>query len=506
MVSYVNRRFVLKGAGGVTVFLPYLGSWLWSNKLRAAENKPLPRFAMIFSGHGQFSEHWLPDPNKVNWEQDSMYERYVSLSRIAGDISPIIGKDFDPLRAKITLMSRIDYASDRPNHNCEALLLGDTLSSGQGRDSMDHVMAQALFGSSPLNLAVNSPYSSSQDKHHISTKNGRAVVGVSNPAKAFDNLFNLGNTAAAVEVQNNSGQPTPAQNNLKAIDLVREQYLSLRNSSKLSQVDKLKLEEHVAFISELQGKLKGSEPTKGGSGGGQGVPKSMCKNPKSPGPAPLNTGRSEDYGIVLDQSMEVMRLGLVCGVAPVATVMLHAYDYFNGTLGFLGLKSVFHESIGHGEAKGEKLILQRYYAKKVAEFMRALDQVEDTVGGSTVLDNSLVAWMNDLGSSANSPNDHARANLPILIGGKAGGKWKSGKFVDYGRNYGQGKRIHSAGGFYQGRPVNQLLLTMLQSLGVRPDQYETQPGAGFGVYGSKSESMQQNSARNHKTEKLPIVS
>ena len=51
--------------------------------------------------------------------------------------------------------------------------------------------------------------------------------------------------------------------------------------------------------------------------------------------------------------------------------MTHPYDYFGGSLDFLGLSGGFHNDYGHGGDKAGKLKIQQFISQKLADFAAA---------------------------------------------------------------------------------------------------------------------------------------
>ncbi|MFK7872004.1 MAG: DUF1552 domain-containing protein [Oligoflexales bacterium] len=485
-----SRRMFLKHTSGLVVGIPLLSSLFQKQAFAAAGGAD--RFVFLHSGHGQFADQWLPDPSSYNWAQNNTNERRVDLTDIAGPISQILGADFDSLRDKLTLLSRIDYSSDGPNHNPEALLTGGILGANNAEISIDHVIADKKYGKSPLNIIVNSHATANPSKFNCSVKNASYAQAYYSPAVIFNQVFQLNGTAA----EKTPGAVISSNQQKKVIDFVLEEYKSLENNSRLSKADKERLQEHIQLLSEVEGKINDSISS---------PPPASCSNIQGPTSSPLNTGDSADYDIVLDQAFEILGIAVRCGQEPISTLMFHPYDYFQGNLDFLGLTGDFHTSVGHADEaqyKPQKLKLQQYYAQKIAKFLSELNTVENTTTGDTYLDNSIVFWGNDQGA-ADRPGYHSDLNLPIFIaGGKAAGL-QTGQYIDYGTAMnGLVSANYPSAQF--GRPLNQVLVTILQGMGLTPNEYEA-PGGGFGHYGGRTAVFETNGADDHKTSPLPFL-
>ncbi|MEO0336554.1 MAG: hypothetical protein AAF202_09170 [Pseudomonadota bacterium] len=73
--------------------------------------------------------------------------------------------------------------------------------------------------------------------------------------------------------------------------------------------------------------------------------------------------------------------------------------------------------------------------------------------------------------------------MPVLLAGQAGGALTTGRLIDYGPNYDDGAFLrapdtYGRNGYREGRVYNQLLVTLLQAMGLSPSQYESSPGSG----------------------------
>lgn len=491
----VSRRHFLRGLGGVTVALPVLPSLLPTSALAAAA--PKLRFVAIHSGHCQAVEQWHPDYSKFQWSEQSGNDRAVQLSAIQGNISPVLGSAFDALRSKINILSRLDSTSVAPNHNSEVILSGGVKS--EITDTLDQVLAAKLTGGSPLNLYVRSVFDQYYSgASHVSVAKGAYSPGQFNPSSVFKNLF-----------QSSSGTSGSDGNKLQrrdlaTVDLVLNQFKTLRASRRLSKLDGERLDRHLELIAQTEAKLKSSIGNTGGV--------SSCANVSGPNSSPVVSTNAADYQTVIDQMFDVVELALKCGQVRIATLMLHAYDYFSGSIGFIpgvsgGVR--MHEDIGHAgspELRAMKLNLNRWFGERVARFLKNLDVIEDATTGSTYLDNSIVLWANDQGSFQDG-NAHSSINLPVLLAGKAGGFLKTGRYIDYGPAYPNLNRAVAGdeyGVYKKGRPYNQLLVTIAQSMGLAPAAYEGSSGQGFGVYGARTTDYS-SLPGNHRRDILPFL-
>lgn len=76
----------------------------------------------------------------------------------------------------------------------------------------------------------------------------------------------------------------------------------------------------------------------------------------------------------------------------------------------------------------------------------------------------------------------SRANTSSYAPGSAGGQLRTGRYVDY-TDWDRPIRFRQHdGSVIEGVQFNRLLVTIMQAMGLSPDEYEREPGRGFGEY------------------------
>jgi hypothetical protein len=121
----------------------------------------------------------------------------------------------------------------------------------------------------------------------------------------------------------------------------------------------------------------------------------------------------------------------------------------------------------------------------------------------TILDNSLVWWVQESGFSTHDP-----ISMPIVTAGSAGGYFKTGYAVDY-RRLGGSKWNNAE---YPGILYAQWLANVLQSMGVPKSEYHLNPtDKGYGVnwrqpdWGGNTAQLWPDSVFNMADDKLPFI-
>jgi hypothetical protein len=97
---------------------------------------------------------------------------------------------------------------------------------------------------------------------------------------------------------------------------------------------------------------------------------------------------------------------------------------------FAGVNEEHHELSHAGDADPEsieKLVkINVWHAQEVAYLLDRLEAAKE-VDGTSLLDNSLVLWGNELGAG----NSHSYRDIPWLLAGGAGGALRTGRFIRY---------------------------------------------------------------------------
>ncbi|MBX9583637.1 MAG: DUF1552 domain-containing protein [Gemmataceae bacterium] len=144
----------------------------------------------------------------------------------------------------------------------------------------------------------------------------------------------------------------------------------------------------------------------------------------------------------------LLALAFQADITRVATMMvgressIRSYDH-------LGLPESHHQLSHHKNdpATLAKLVkIQTYHAGLFADFVGKLKALPD--GDGTLLDRCLVLY----GAGIADSNRHTHDDLPVLLVGTGNGTVRSGRHLDCGKD----------------TPVTNLLLTMLDRIGVRP--------------------------------------
>jgi hypothetical protein len=214
------------------------------------------------------------------------------------------------------------------------------------------------------------------------------------------------------------------------LDAVAHDLTSLQK--KLGAEDRRTLDAHLTTVREIEQRLDILAQL-GGS----------CAMPAEPGPIePFYT--LENYPEIGKLQMDLLAMSLACDLTHVASIQ---WSYAVGTAVFSWL-NIFedHHSLSHlegDEVPREQLIqVNTWFAEQLAYLIAQLRAIPE--GDSTLFDNSVILWCNDLGSGA----AHSHTDIPFLLAGSCAGYFQTGRHI-----------------VYNAQPHNNLLLSLIHAMG-----------------------------------------
>ena len=405
-----SRRNILRGAvrgSAVAMALPILDLFLDGNgEAMAATGKPIPtRFGTWFWGCGVNTARWFP--SKVGKDYD-----------IKEELRPIA-----PYKDKVTIFSNLNCnLAGRPNlvhwSGVMATLSGAAPLVGgqQGGTSLlptidclvaDHIGKGTRFSS--LEVACTGQSSVSYSMRTGATVNPSEVDPVALYRRLFGPEFKDPNKAEFT--------PDPAimlrESVLSAVKEDRDDLMRTLGASDRQRVDQYftsvrQVEQQMSMMLEKP------------------APAEACVIAKEPG--------KHELGPTWDMAMnshdllgQLLVMALACNQTRVFNVAL---SNAGSNLRKAG-DPVSHHELTHEEPVDEALGYQpkaTYFVERSMETLGSMLKMLDGVkeGAGTLLDNTLVLAT----SESNFAKIHSVDNLPILVAGRAGGKWKAGQHID----------------------------------------------------------------------------
>lgn len=423
-----SRRTALRGVvsgAAVTVALPLLDCFLDGNGEALAAGAPLPtRFGVWFWGCGVNEARWVPD--KIGPDYD-----------IKAELAPIAAH-----KDKVTVLSGFNCTlGGRANRahwsGVMATLSGSAPTQG-GMDggatdypTIDTIVADAVGAGSrfrSIEVACTGNPGVSYSMRAGSTVNPSEVDPVALYRRLFGSEF--------VDPNGKDFKPDPAimlrQSVLSSVLDERDALLKTLGAS-----DRARLDEYFTTVRQNEKQLAQllEKP----------APAEACVLGKEPEEVAL--GPTWDVAVKThDLLTDLVVMALACNQTRVFNIALSAAA---SNLRKADSPMSFHQ-FTHEEPVDQQLGYQPnstfFIEKSVAAFGTLVSKLAAVKeGDGTLLDNSLVLAT----SESNFAKLHTIENLPILVAGTAGGKWKSGQ--------------HIAG---RGDPSSRVGLTIQQALGM----------------------------------------
>lgn len=222
----------------------------------------------------------------------------------------------------------------------------------------------------------------------------------------------------------------------------------------LGYEDKQTLDRHLQSIRDLEARLD-----VGGSVG------EACRQPTVALPGG-NFEQNDQYPVTGRAQMDMLVMALACDLTRVASLQWSRsvsnvrFNWVPQTLGE-GHHGLSHYDDGNANAQADLLEINKWYSEQFAYLLGQMEAIQE--GDSTLLDNTVVVWVNELGKG----NNHTRRDIPFILAGSCGGYFNTGRHLDMG-----------------GEPHGKLLVSLTHAMGKPVDtfgvpQYSQGPLSGL---------------------------
>lgn len=401
----LSRRMLLRGAGTLMA-LPFLEAMFPARALGQVAPKPR-RLVAFYVPDGMVMNQWTPAATGAGWAPTSILQPLIDAG-LKNDVLVLTGLANRPAQPD----GPGDHASGTGAFITARHPFKTAAANIQNGISLDQVMANAVrqytrFGSLELGIDgggnsgdCDSGYSCAY-AHNISWASAtQPLAKETNPQSVFDRLFgtvDASQTAAAVAKRKKYKQ--------SVIDSVKDDATRLK--TQLGTTDNRKLDEYLTGLRELEVRIATEVPT-------------QCL----PGVKP---GGYTDIRDKTTQMLDLIAYAFQCDLTRVATFMMQnaGSDY---TYGFLGMTDGHHSMSHHGGDATKLSKLTKIDTWEVTQLAHLLGKLKGiTEPDGTVLDNSLVFFSSEIEDG----DSHSHFNMPIIVGGKAGGNFTPGRHVRY---------------------------------------------------------------------------
>jgi hypothetical protein len=473
----LRRRHFLRGMGGVALGLPFLEA-LAPRGAGAQTSTQVKRFGVFFACNGVDMARWFP-----NGDFGALSEQMLAGTANEA-LTPYLDKLLFPRGVHMSPRGwGIDGggADDHGKgmaHKLTAQFADeeDWLAMGP---SLDYVLAQQINPGSEgsrtaaLNLLVGRGGNYRGLDYSSYSGPMQAILGINNPWNAYAQFINLGGSGEGGEGGEATSRLTLRRESV--LDLVSVQFDDLKRGP-LSTADKQKLDAHFSAIREIEMQMAAA-----GMSCGDATLEQAARAYEGVDPEQLE--QNDQYPNVALLQVDIMALALACDYTRVATVQ---FDRGSGgpTFTWDGMNHEYnHHKLSHGKVRDdcfgdstedgcadvagyEDMLfdIDRWHQQKFARLLERLSSYTEE-DGSTVLDNSVILYTNELSDG----KGHSFLDLPYILAGSAGGYFKQGQYVQLAT---------SDQWDDSGAPHNQLLNTIVNAMGVPSDWFGAAEGSG----------------------------
>jgi hypothetical protein len=232
------------------------------------------------------------------------------------------------------------------------------------------------------------------------------------PSLAFDSLFENGGRLR----------------NTSVLDRVKEHALAL--SARISSTDKLKLDEYLASVRDVERSIERMRTDKDKAeerARKAGRPLLTMERPKD--------GLPEDIRDHIRLMCDIIALGFQTDKTRVASLLL-ARDLSALYYPFLNV-SKQHHGASHYDTEADYQKIVQFHVTQLAYLAKRLDAMPE--GETTVLDNSCLLFLSNMWSGTK----HDNRKVPVVTIGGLGGKLETGRALDYSESGDDNRKLCS---------------------------------------------------------------
>ncbi len=445
-----SRRMFLSGAGAALV-LPFLPSLLPRGVKAETVTRPV-RYIQVQNPYGPTAKLFYGQ--RTTKQRVSPNVNVEDLTAIDGPISTIFGNEWNPFKSRMSLLSGIDVLSRNPNHHycmttCASSydegLDGDNIAPSSGQPSLDYIMsasAKVYGGNVPqarrlvaLNPVTTDDYSSNRSFSWRPGSSGLSMVSPIKQTDAFYGVFSSGFGEATVV--------DPREQAL--ISGVWDDFKRVRDGNRISSADKKRLDAYMGLINDI---------TAGAA---------QCEVPDRP--------QESSVEIRIDNQFRLLAAAMVCDLTRVGSIVLGMSAGGNP-------RHDEHHGLMGAEDRGEENGLHKDFVligQRIARLATILDGIDE--GAGTLLDYTVIYYSMQYGCMSGS-DQHTTKNMALMLAGGGGGMLSQGRYIDYAKELGGGVTADNR----MGIPINNLLVTLMNTMGLSSEDYEPEGRRGYGDY------------------------
>jgi hypothetical protein len=459
----IRRRNFLRGIGGITVGLPFLETF--APRRASAQMAAAPkRLAIYFNHNGVDMTRWFPT---------TAYGPLTAASFTGTGLAPLASYAPQILLPRGLHQVPRGFGRDPGGGDDHARGVGCKLTAAPLADttekyatgvSIDQVIAKAVNpgGRGALNLMVGNRVKNVNGCISYVAP-GQQASPFQDPWKAFKDWVSSGTPGGGTVVDK------AALRRKSVLDLVKGDFDALKGNAAVSTQDRAKLDLHFSTIRDVEVGM-----------GAAGLV--TCNLPAARAAEvmainPSTVTRDTEYQKIGGMMVDVMALSMACDYNRVVTL-----QWGSGAGGpiFSWLPPMLntqynHHKLSHGSTtdggtmntlpetdwRAALYSIDQWYATQLKTLLDRMSAY--TEPGGTMLDNSTVLYMNDLGDGLG----HNWMDLPIMLIGGGQGYFKRGQYIKMTVGNGTANDKDA--------PTNQLLTTLANAMGVPMTNFGSAP-------------------------------
>lgn len=438
----INRRTVLRGTiagGSVAIGLPLLEAMM-PKRAEAQTGLAPKRLLVWFTANGTLPDLWTP-PGGDNIDlaghvlHDSLQpfqQKLIFLDNVNQEVAyDSIGDGHQTGMACVLTNAEILPGNLFCEEGCEA---GNEVRVGWGGgQSIDQYIADRIeqdgvitkFRSLEFGVMTGNPTVWSRMSY---TGPDEPVPHREDPHQNFNDLFG--------DFETDPFQLALVRRRRKSVlDAVMADYTSFNR--RLGKEDRARLDAHLTAIRDLETRLDAT------SNFGE-----ECAIPTVNMPPMGDHLQLENYPVTGRAQMDLLAMALACDMTRVASMQWSRSVSNTNMSGWLpllqnrGHHDMSHDTDTNPDTYADLTTINRWYTDQFAYLLGLLDGIQE--GDSTLLDNTAVVWVNELGKG----NSHTRNDIPFIIAGGCQGYFNTGRHIDFA-----------------GAPHGQLLVSLAHAMG-----------------------------------------
>ncbi|MBM3783793.1 MAG: DUF1552 domain-containing protein [Acidobacteria bacterium] len=429
----LSRRTLLRGLG-TAIALPALDAMAPAMNASKIPGKAPVRMAFVYVPNGLDMRHWTP-------AEDGAFPAEL----------PRILRPMDPLRQDFNILSNLTQNNGRAlldgagDHGrcCGAYLTGMhpkksavDIKAGISCDQIVANQTGSLTRFPSLQLGIedarqagdcDSGYSCAYTNNLSWRSETQPLPPILDPRAFFEHLFGKGTPLTP------EARARQAKYRKSVLDFVTADTKKLQGD--LGPTDRRKLDEYLSSIREIEKQLEKAEKDE------------RQIEPGMPKPFGIPADFAEHFKLMSD----MITVAFQADISRVVTFLV-TREGTSRPYREIGIADG-HHPLTHHQGKMDLLDkvtrINEYHMVQFAAWMQRLKAIQE--GDSNILDNSMIVY----GAGLSDGNRHTHEDLPVLVAGKGGNRFKGGRRITYRKE----------------TPISNLYLTMMDRMGVNAEHF-----------------------------------